>query len=125
MAIVQQRSVRKATGGRYKSVKGKKKHSLGRLPIMTKLGTSKTRVDRVYGGNLKKRALNEEFVNVQGADGKSQKVKIEAVVENPANRHFVRRNILNKGTVVKTSAGNARITSRPGQIGTVNAVLIQ
>ena len=46
------------------------------------------------------------------------------VVENPANRHYIRRNILTRGTIIKTEKGNARITSRPGQDGVVNAVLI-
>ena len=32
-----------------------------------------------------------------------------------ANRHYVRRNILTKGTVITTDKGNAVITSRPGQ----------
>ncbi|MEK6848627.1 MAG: 30S ribosomal protein S8e, partial [Nanoarchaeota archaeon] len=42
----------------------------------------------------------------------------------PANRHFIRRNIMTKGSVIDTELGKARITSRPGQDGVVNAVLI-
>ena len=55
---------------------------------------------------------------------KSSKIKIDKVLENPANRHFVRRNIITRGTVVETSKGKAKITSRPGQEGSINAVLI-
>jgi len=47
------------------------------------------------------------------------------VLENPANRHFVRRNILTKGTIIETVKGKAKITGRPGQEGMVNAVLIK
>ena len=50
--------------------------------------------------------------------------KIKTVVENPANRHFIRRNIMTKGTVIDTNKGKARITSRPWQDGAINAVLI-
>ena len=31
---------------------------------------------------------------------------------------------MTKGTIVQTEAGSARITSRPGQDGVVNAILI-
>jgi len=55
---------------------------------------------------------------------KYEQIKIKEVVENPANRHFVRRNIMTKGTVIETEKGKAKITSRPGQDGNVNAVLI-
>ena len=58
------------------------------------------------------------------AQAKIEKLKITAVVENPANRHFVRRNIITKGTVIETEKGKARITSRPGQEGVINAILI-
>jgi small subunit ribosomal protein S8e len=53
------------------------------------------------------------------------KAKILMVVGNPANRHFVRRNILTKGCIIETDKGKARVLSRPGQEGVVNAVLIQ
>ena len=46
------------------------------------------------------------------------------VVENPANPHLVRRNIITKGCVVETKLGKAKVTSRPGQEGSVNGVLI-
>jgi small subunit ribosomal protein S8e len=85
----------------------------------------KLRANRIMGSNLKHKLLSEEYVNL--ADPKTKKVtkaKITTVVENPANRNFVRRNILTKGTIVETEKGKARITSRPGQEGTVNAVLI-
>ena len=48
----------------------------------------------------------------------------EGVVENPANPNYARRNIITKGAVIETSAGEARVTSRPGQSGQVNAVLL-
>ena len=56
--------------------------------------------------------------------GKAKLVEIKTVVENPANRNFVRRNILTKGAIVETELGKAKITSRPGQQGFLNAVLL-
>ena len=47
------------------------------------------------------------------------------MVENPSNVNYVRRNIVTKGAVIETSEGRARVTSRPGQTGQVNAVLIE
>jgi len=46
-------------------------------------------------------------------------------VDNESNKHYIRRNILSRGGIVSTEIGNARITSRPGQDGVVNAVLIK
>ena len=47
------------------------------------------------------------------------------MVENPANIHYVRRNIITRGAVVDTSAGKARVTSRPGQTGALSGVLVE
>ncbi|RLF79472.1 30S ribosomal protein S8e, partial [Thermococci archaeon] len=43
----------------------------------------------------------------------------------PANRQYVRRNIITKGAIIQTEIGKAIVTSRPGQDGVVNAVLIK
>ena len=53
------------------------------------------------------------------------KPEILTVLENSANTHFVRRNIVTKGAVVETEIGKVKITSRPGQKGIVNGVLIE
>ena len=51
--------------------------------------------------------------------------KVISVVENISDPNFVRRNIITKGAIVETDAGYARITSRPGQVGILNAVLVE
>ncbi|MEJ2243385.1 MAG: hypothetical protein P8X87_02435 [Candidatus Bathyarchaeota archaeon] len=53
-----------------------------------------------------------------------QKVKIDRVIKNPANVDYDRRGVITKGTMIATSLGTARVTSRPGQDGKVNAVLV-
>ena len=69
--------------------------------------------------------LSEEIANVYDPKLKKHfKLKILDIVENPANRHFVRRNIITKGAIIKTEKGNAKVISRPGQQGSINAVMI-
>jgi len=55
---------------------------------------------------------------------KTTKTEIITVVENSANVHYIRRNIMNKGAIINTKIGKAQITSRPGQSGVINAVLL-
>lgn len=125
MALSQQRSKRSPTGSRYVAARKKKQYELGGNPSNTKIGDRTTRYTRTVGGNRKYKVLSEQFVVL--ADPKTKKIekaKIKTVVESPANRHFVRRNILTKGAIIDTDKGKARITSRPGQEGAINAVLI-
>ena len=56
---------------------------------------------------------------------KTVKSKILSVLENPANPNYVRRNIITKGAIIDTDIGTARVTSRPGQHGMINAILIK
>ena len=92
---------------------------------MTGLGQRKVRRLRTRGAGLKAVLLQADIANVFDPQTKKHyKLKIDTVVSNPANPNYVRRNIMTRGTIVKTEKGNARITSRPGQEGTINAVLI-
>ncbi len=125
MVVYQGRSKRSPRGSRYKAYRKKKKYELGRLPALTTVDKRRIKKIRTRGGNQKLRLLSEEHVNLfDPKTSKFQKVKIKGVIENPANRHFVRRNILTKGSIIETEVGKAKVTSRPGQDGTVNAVLI-
>ena len=69
--------------------------------------------------------MSSDVVNLVGKDGKIVKVKIKNVVDNPADKHLARRNIITKGTIIDTEKGKARVTSRPGQDGVINAVLVK
>jgi small subunit ribosomal protein S8e len=126
MVITQTRSKRKPTGGRYIAARKKKLHEGGRNPTLTKVGKTKQIREKIKGGSSKTRLLTVETANVMDPKTKKAvKAKIETVVASPANRHFTRRNILVKGTVIQTDKGKARITSRPGQDGVINAVLVK
>lgn len=122
----QGRSVRKSTGGRYSPSRGKRRREIGSAPAETHIGIDRRKVSRSYGGNVKIRALRcEEAVISNPRTGETKKAKIEKVEANTANPNYVRRNLLTKGAVIKTDIGRARITSRPGQHGVINAVLIE
>jgi len=116
-------SPRKRTGGRRRRQNKRKKHQLGRLPTETELGEPRYRVIDTRGNTEKTRALATNVASVADG-GETVEAEIEDVVENPANPNYVRRNIITKGALVETSEGTARVTSRPGQTGQVNAVLV-
>jgi len=70
--------------------------------------------------------LRAEWANVLDPKKKTTKrTRILTVKSNPANPHFVQRNIITKGATVETEIGTARVTSRPGQHGVVNAILTE
>ena len=125
MARSQQRSLRKVSGGRYHPQRTKRKFELAGFPIMTKVAKErKVKVERTLGGNQKQSLLTANIINVADKKGKTTKTEILNVIGNPANANLVRRNILTKGAMVETKMGKVRVTSRPGQEGTVNGVLL-
>ncbi|MEE9322972.1 MAG: 30S ribosomal protein S8e, partial [Candidatus Aenigmarchaeota archaeon] len=94
--------------------------------LETRIGKINIKAKRSRGGNEKLKLLSTSKMNV--ADPKTKKVKrvkIVSVEKNPANPHFVRRNVITEGAIVKTEIGSARVTSRPGQDGIVNGVLVE
>ncbi|MBN2734817.1 MAG: 30S ribosomal protein S8e [Methanomicrobiaceae archaeon] len=122
----QGRSVRSETGGRLKPSRSKRRVEIGRSPAETHIGEERRRIIRTHGGNSKVRALRASFASVANPKtGETKKVAIETVEANTANPNYVRRNLLTKGAVIKTEIGRAKIVSRPGQDGVINAVLIE
>jgi small subunit ribosomal protein S8e len=119
-------SVRKITGGRRSPAAMKRRAEIGLAPADTHIAEDRRRIIRTHGGNDKVRALRADFANVTNLkSGETRKVKIQTVEKNAANPNFVRRNLLTKGAVIKTELGHARIMSRPGQDGVINAVLLE
>ncbi len=119
-------SVRKVTGGRRRPAAMKRRTEIGLAPADTHIGEDRIRIIRTTGGNEKIRALRASYANVTNpASGETKKVRIETVEKNAANPNFVRRNLLTKGAVIKTELGHAKITSRPGQDGIINALLLE
>ncbi len=126
MALWQGGSRRKPSGGRLLSARGKRRYEIARERIDTHVGPTAQKLVRTKGANQKVKLLRSDAINVTDPKtGKTQKAELTNVVENPANIHYVRRNIITKGAVVETSAGKARVTSRPGQHGALNGVLVE
>ena len=119
------RSKRKTTGGRLSKIRKKKKTDRGMHFLETRIGKRHVKMKRARGGGTKLKLLSVDMINVSDARGRLKRVKLLSVKENNANPHYIRRNILTKGAVVETEAGLARVTSRPGQQGMVNAVMVE
>ena len=126
MAIWQGKSNRKPTGGRRVPSANKRKFEIGRENQSTKLGAESLKQYRGAGGNVKVGMLVAEYANVVYKNsGKVTKMNIVNVSANPAEPNYIQRNILNKGATIDLEDGSkAVVTSRPGQDGSVNAILL-
>jgi small subunit ribosomal protein S8e len=116
---------RKLTGGKKRAYRTKKVYESGGYPAETILGESKRKISRTKGGNSKVKVLTEKFASV--TDPKTNttaKTEIVRVVSNGANVDYNRRGVITKGAKIETKLGLAQVTSRPGNDGVVNAVLV-
>jgi len=120
----QGRSDRKRTGGRRRPVRDKRKSDLGSEPTEPTVGEPSLKFVDARGGTEKVRVISTTVASVADGDTVAE-ATIETVVENAANPNYARRNIVTKGAIVETDLGKARVTSRPGQDGQVNAVLVE
>jgi len=126
MALTSHRSKRKITGGRYQEARKKRVFELRSPAILTKLAPKKVKTLRGVGGNTKQKIMSTTIVHVLDPKTKKHSSEtIKTIVENTANRHFVRRNIITKGAIVETAKGKVKITSRPGQVGVLQGVLVK
>ncbi len=92
---------------------------------MTRVAALRIQQVRARGNTKKLRLLSTEKVNVYDPATKTYSTEaIKNVIDTPANKNYVRRKIMTKGTIIETAKGKARVTSRPGQNGIVTAVLI-
>ncbi|MCW4028639.1 MAG: 30S ribosomal protein S8e [Candidatus Bathyarchaeota archaeon] len=116
---------RKLTGGKKRVYRSKKKYEAGGYPAETLLGEPRRKSTRGIGGNMKTKVLSDKIASVTDPkSGKTEKSAITRVVRNDANVDFNRRGVITKGAEIETELGLARVTSRPGNDGVVNAVLI-
>jgi small subunit ribosomal protein S8e len=126
VSYYQGNDLKKPSGGLKGKRRKKRKYELGSPPTKTTLSSEEERkVERVMGGNYKVRLKATTYVNVSLPDGTTRKVKILDVVETPENPQYAKFKIISKGSIVKTELGLVKITSRPGQDGVLNGVLIQ
>ncbi|BCU68334.1 30S ribosomal protein S8e [Sulfolobales archaeon HS-7] len=126
MGVFQGSDLKKISGGEKRRYRGKRKFELGRPMTETTLSGQELRVkQRTMGGNFKLKLRYAVVANVYDpASKKSEKSKILQVIETPSNREYARRGIIVKGAKIKTEKGTAIVTSRPGQDGVINAILV-
>ncbi len=116
---------RKLTGGKKRIYRTKKLYEAGGYPAETTLGTPRRKSKRTIGGNLRVKVLSDNFASVTDSkSGKTEKSQIIRVVRNGANVDYNRRGVITKGAEIETALGHAKVTSRPGKDGMINAVLI-
>ena len=115
----------KITGGRRHPLRIRRKYEIDRFPNEPINGAQITVTRNVRGKNTKTALKSIDFVNLATGDAKVKKTKIIKVLENATNNDYKRRGIITKGAILETEDGKCRVVSRPGQSGTVNAILIK
>ena len=115
---------RKFTGGRKVAMRDRRKFEIDRYPNEAIVGTTEIVSRRIRGNNVKNALKTAEFANVVNpASKKVVRARILQVTKNSANKDYERRGVITKGALLETESGTARVVSRPGQDGTVNAIL--
>ena len=114
----------KVTGGRRHPLRSRRKYEMDRIPNEALIGEQITITRKVRGKNVKTAIKTIDSVNL-AIDSKIKRVKIIKVLENATNNDYQRRGIISKGAILETEEGKCRVVSRPGQHGTVNAILVK
>ncbi|MEM0381121.1 MAG: 30S ribosomal protein S8e [Nitrososphaerota archaeon] len=116
---------RKKSGGKKGAHRKKRRHERGRDMIYCVLGEPERVTIRIRGGASKQILKSDRFANVYDPSNRRViRTEILGVRSNPANSDFERRGVLTRGAIIETKLGDARVTSRPGSDGVINAVLI-
>jgi small subunit ribosomal protein S8e len=117
---------RKLTGGVKVPNRGRRAYEQHGYAIETKVKKDMRKVKKVKGGGLKVKCLSTQYANVLDlASKQTKKVKINRLKTNPASKDLTRKGVITKGAILETELGDAKVTSRPGQDGIVNAILLK
>ena len=114
----------KITGGRRHPLRSRRKYEIDRFPNEAIIGEQITITRKVRGKNVKTAIKTIDSVNL-AIDSKIKRLKIIKELENATNNDYQRRGIISKGAILETEEGKCRVVSRPGQHGTVNAILVK
>ena len=114
----------KITGGRRHPLRSRRKYEIDRFPNEAIVGEQITVTRKVRGKNVKTAIKTIDSVNI-AIDSKIKRVKIIKVLENGTNNDYQRRGVISKGAILETEEGKCRVVSRPGQHGTVTAILVK
>ena len=114
----------KITGGRKRASRSRRKYEIDRFPNEALVGDQITITRKIRGKNYKTAIKTIDSVNL-AIGSKIKRVKIIKVLENATNNDYQRRGVISKGAILETEEGKCRVVSRPGQHGTVNAILVK
>jgi small subunit ribosomal protein S8e len=129
LSVYQGRDLRKENG-KIKSPNSKKrKANYGRYSILTKISKGNEEIRYIFrtkGGNYKVKLKGALYVNVLNPETKEiKRVKILGVIKNPNDKNLDREKIITKNAILNTEIGKVLVTSRPGQDGIINGILIK
>ena len=114
----------KIPGGRRHTLRSRRKYEIDRFPNEALVCEQITVTRKFRGKNNKTGIKTIDSVNL-AVDSKVKRVKIIRVLENGTNNDYQRRGVLTKGAILETDEGKCRVVSRPGQNGTINAILVK
>ena len=115
----------KITGGRRHPLRIRRKYETDRYPNESLMGPAVTVTRKARGKNQKTALKTIDFVNLAIPNSKVKKSKIVRVLENPTNNDYQRRGVITKGAILETEDGKCKVVSKPGQYGSVSAILIK
>ena len=117
---------RKKTGGKKRAFRTHRVYEQGRQPVETLLGETQRKEVKGISRISKIKLVKADYVNVSNPEtGTTERQKILDVVSNPAKADYNRRGVITKGTIIRTEKGLAKIVSRPGQDGSLSAVVYE
>ena len=117
---------RKKTGGKKRAYRTKRVYEQGRQPVETLFGEAGRKEVKGISRISKIKLVKADYVNVSNPEtGTTERLEILDVVRNPAKADYNRRGVITKGTIVRTEKGLAKIVSRPGQDGSLSAVVYE
>ena len=117
---------RKKTGGKKRAFRTHRVYEQGRQPVETLLGETQRKEVKGISRISKVKLVKADYVNVSNPEtGTTERQKILDVVSNPAKADYNRRGVITKGSIIRTEKGLAKIVSRPGQDGSLSAVVYE
>jgi small subunit ribosomal protein S8e len=116
----------KKTGGKKRAYRTKRIFEQGRHPVESTLGNIERKKVTGRSRKTKTKIIQTDQVNVSNPNtGLTERLEILEVISNPAKADYNRRRVITKGTIIRTESGLAKIVSRPGQDGALNAIVYQ
>lgn len=114
----------KKTGGKKRAYRTKRIYDQGRYTVESVLAETERKKVSGRSKKTKTKIVKTNYVNVSNPNtGITERLKILEVISNPANADYNRRRVITKGAVIRTEKGVAKIVSRPGQDGALNAIV--